>query len=238
MDYETLELRNYLVNHKSLINQISNQRIWVYKFAILIKVCAIFLIFKYQMYEYSTINNLFILTSTIFFKHFEGLFKKVFADKYELRKYKTALDYSFYNPKKYATISRFKKFVGNRSIIIVFGGIFLYLAIFWNERESPNYLGKVPLIFLCSVLISYIDQYINIIKEILVSRKFKKLLISGSDETSVALEIINQEKFNKNNEHTSYDEYEQLVKDYKKDLSPSDKAELFMKPIIPKKNKI
>ena len=169
------------------------------------------------------------------YEYLNGLFKKAFSDKYELRKYKTSVHYRYYTPKKLATISRFKKFLGKRYSIILFGGLALYAALFLSDRgpEYDSFDFYLYAFFL--VTVATIDHYINIIKEISVSRKFQKLLVSGLDEYSVALEIINQEKFNENNEYTSYDEYEKLVEEYNKNSTSSSKAEDFMKPIVPKK---
>ena len=238
MDSSTQELCNYLAKHKSLINQLSNERIWIYKFAILIQVFAFWLIINNYKYEENLSMEIFIMVSIGgSFKYFEGLFKKAFADKYELRKYKRPLDYFYYKPKAYSTIKRFRKFLGNRFFIIIIGGLALYLVLFWRDRGTQagfTNLHYYYFIFLFAA--SSIDHYINIIKEISVSRKFKKLLVSGLDEYSVALEIINQERFNENNQYTSYDEYEKLVEEYDQNSSPAKKAEDFMKHIVPKKN--
>ena len=239
MDSSTQELFNYLAKNKSLINQLANERIWIYKFAILIQVFAFWLIINNYKYEENLSIEIFIMVLIGgSFKYFEGLFKKAFADKYELRKYKRPLDYFNYKPKAYSTIKRFRKFLGNRHFIIIIGGLALYVILFWRDRGTQA--GFTNLDYYCGFLFaaSSIDHYINIIKEISVSRKFKKLLVSGLDEYSVALEIINQERFNKYNEYTSYDEYEKLVEEYDQNSSPAKKAEDFMKPIVPKRNDI
>ena len=237
MDYDTSELSEYLVKNKSLINKISNIKIWKYKFGILNQVFVFLLALYYQ----NDINNwiaFFMFLLIVYpYEYLNGLFKKTFSDKYELIKYKDPFEYRFYTPKKLATISRFKKFLGKRYLIIIFGGLALYVVLFLSDRGLEYFsINFIYGFFLTSV--ANIDHFINIIKEISVSRKFKNLLVSGLDEYSVALEIINQEKFNENNEYTSYDEYEKLVEDYDQNLSPLKKAEDFMKPIVPKKNNI
>ena len=163
MDYNTSELSEYLVKNKSLIGKISNIEIWKYNLAILNQVFVLGLFFYYRNdLNYWYVFLIFLLIGYPF-QYLNGLFKKAFADKYELRKYKKTSDYRSYTPKKLATISRFRKFSGKRHWIIMFGGLALYGALFLRDSIGSEYASTnlgLYVFFLSTV--SVIDHYINI----------------------------------------------------------------------------
>ena len=226
MNSRIFKLNEYLLNHKELIRNLSRQNILIFLFAICVSIFSIWFISNF-----TNKNPYFLLIPIVSNMYFEGFFKKCFADKYELKKYKTPFDYliDFYVPKKIRTISRFKKFNGGRQMNIFLIGICILIIITFTKGTVTDSLFYS--IGACTVMIATVDKFRNIINEIKISRKFEKLFNSGLSEIDIAESIVD---FQSN--PISSEQYQELVTNYNKDCIDLEEK-FYVKPVIPKEHK-